>query len=54
MYIAFNLADIITVSIGEASGWTESSLSVVVSRIIETGVICTIATGNHGRDGKRI
>ncbi|KAJ6445645.1 subtilisin [Purpureocillium lavendulum] len=50
---AFNMAfeegaDIITASIGSASGWTETAWSVVASRIVENGVPCTISAGNDG------
>lgn len=44
-------ADIITASIGAPSGWSEDPWSVVVSRIVEAGVPCTIAAGNSGDRG---
>lgn len=53
---AFNMAyeagaDIITSSIGGASGWTEDAWAVAVSRIVEAGTPCSIAAGNEGADG---
>ena len=44
-------ANIITASIGGASGWSEDPWAVVVSRIVDKGVPCTIAAGNSGADG---
>src|SRR4051812_32994187 len=43
--------DILTMSLGAADGWTESSSSVVSSRIAATGKIVTIAAGNDGGFG---
>ncbi|KAI9067297.1 subtilisin-like protease [Trametes sanguinea] len=43
--------DILTMSLGGADGWTESSSSVVSSRIAATGKIVTIAAGNDGSKG---
>lgn len=53
---AFNMAyeagaDLITASIGGASGWSEEPWSVAVSRIVENGVPCTISAGNDGAEG---
>ena len=53
---AFNQAyedgsDIITASIGGASGWSEDPWSVAVQRIVEAGVPCTISAGNDGDQG---
>lgn len=53
---AFNMAfeagsDIITASIGGPGGWSEDPWSVVVARIVENGVPCTIAAGNMGDMG---
>ena len=53
---AFNMAyeagaDLITASIGGASGWSEEPWSVAVSRIVENGVPCTISAGNSGDEG---
>jgi hypothetical protein len=48
-----SLAQIITASLGSASGWTEDPLAIVVSRIASTGVACTAAAGNSGKDGKK-
>lgn len=44
-------ADIITASIGGPSGWSENPWSVVVSRIAEAGVPCTVSAGNSGDMG---
>lgn len=41
--------DILTMSLGGADGWTESSSSVVSSRISANGKIVTIAAGNDVR-----
>lgn len=38
--------DIITLSIGSPSGWTESTSSVVADRIAASGKIVTISAGN--------
>ncbi|KAG7446685.1 pyrolysin [Guyanagaster necrorhizus] len=43
--------DILTLSLGGAAGWTESSSSVVASRIAASGTIVTIAAGNDGSYG---
>ncbi|EIN11775.1 subtilisin-like protease [Punctularia strigosozonata HHB-11173 SS5] len=43
--------NILTMSLGGADGWTESSSSVVSSRISATGRIVTIAAGNDGAFG---
>ncbi|KAF9467400.1 pyrolysin [Collybia nuda] len=43
--------DILTLSLGGADGWTESSSAVVASRIAGTGKIVTIAAGNDGASG---
>ncbi|KAJ7646960.1 subtilisin-like protease [Roridomyces roridus] len=40
--------DILTLSLGGASGWTEETASVVASRIAASGKIVTIAAGNDG------
>ncbi|KAI0745166.1 subtilisin-like protease [Earliella scabrosa] len=42
---------ILTLSLGGPDGWTESSSSVVASRIAESGRIVTIAAGNEGATG---
>lgn len=44
-------ADIITASAGGNSGWSEEPWAVVVSRIVEAGVPCTVAVGNDGGTG---
>ena len=38
--------DILTLSLGGADGWTESSSAVVASRIAGLGKVVTIAAGN--------
>ncbi|KAK7032714.1 minor extracellular protease vpr [Favolaschia claudopus] len=43
--------DILTMSLGGADGWTESTGSVVSSRIAASGKIVTIAAGNEGASG---
>ncbi|KAH8828652.1 subtilisin-like protease [Flagelloscypha sp. PMI_526] len=43
--------DILTLSLGGSDGWTESSSSVVASRIAKAGKIVTIAAGNAGASG---
>jgi hypothetical protein len=43
--------DILTLSLGGADGWTESSSSVVASRLVDQGTIVTIAAGNDGAFG---
>ncbi|KAG7098360.1 hypothetical protein E1B28_000318 [Marasmius oreades] len=43
--------DIITLSLGGPDGWTESSSSVVASRIADSGKVVTIAAGNDGASG---
>ena len=45
-------ADIITASIGGASGWTEDPWAVAVSRIVEAGTPCTVSAGNSGDQGQ--
>ena len=49
-----SLAQIISASLGDTSGWAEDPLAIVVSRIARTGVSCTLAAGNSGRDGKKL
>ena len=54
---AFNQAyedgsDIITASIGGASGWTEDPWAVAVSRIVDAGTPCTLSAGNSGDQGQ--
>ncbi|KAG9090880.1 hypothetical protein FRC06_000845 [Ceratobasidium sp. 370] len=43
--------DIITLSLGGASGWTEGASGVVASRIARSGRIVTVAAGNDGDFG---
>ncbi|KAJ3956042.1 hypothetical protein N0V92_007407 [Colletotrichum tropicale] len=43
--------DIITASIGGPSGWSTNSWAEVASRIVEEGVVVTIANGNSGAAG---
>lgn len=44
-------ANIISASIVSANGWTEEPWGVVVSRIVEQGVPCTVSAGNDGDHG---
>ncbi|KAI0908812.1 peptidase S8/S53 domain-containing protein [Ustulina deusta] len=44
-------SNIITASIGGASGWSEDPWAVVVSRIVKAGVPCTVSAGNDGAQG---
>ncbi|KAI1434894.1 peptidase S8/S53 domain-containing protein [Xylaria sp. CBS 124048] len=44
-------SNIITASIGGASGWSEDPWAVVVSRIVDAGVPCTVSAGNEGEAG---
>ncbi|KAH8714724.1 subtilisin-like serine protease PR1C [Ilyonectria robusta] len=44
-------SDVITASLGADSGWSGDPLAIVVSRIVEAGVPCTVATGNSGSSG---
>ncbi|KAJ0339444.1 hypothetical protein COL154_013682 [Colletotrichum chrysophilum] len=43
--------DIITASIGGPSGWSTNAWAEVASRIVEEGVVVTIANGNSGAAG---
>lgn len=43
--------DVITLSLGEPSGWSESTPGVVASRIAKKGGVVTISTGNEGAYG---
>jgi hypothetical protein len=44
-------SQIITASIGGSSGWSEEPWAVVVSRIVQSGVPCTVSAGNSGDYG---
>ncbi|KAL7948049.1 subtilisin-like protein [Trichoderma barbatum] len=44
-------ADIISISLGGSSGWTEDSFAVAVSRVVDAGVVCSVANGNAGSAG---
>lgn len=44
-------ADLITASIGGASGWPEEAWAAVVTRIVEKGVPCLLSAGNSGESG---
>ncbi|OLN97148.1 Minor extracellular protease vpr 2 [Colletotrichum chlorophyti] len=44
-------ADIITASIGRANGFSDGPWATVASRIVERGVLVTIAAGNDGDEG---
>ena len=39
--------DILTLSLGESTGWSESSTAIAASRLADSGVIVTIAAGNE-------
>ncbi|KAI9147260.1 Minor extracellular protease vpr [Paramyrothecium foliicola] len=43
--------DIISASIGGASGWADNAWAVVASRLVEQGVLVTISAGNSGEVG---
>jgi len=43
--------DILSLSLGGADGWTESSSAVVASRIAASGKVVTISAGNDGSSG---
>ncbi|KAM0282157.1 hypothetical protein ACHAQH_003197 [Verticillium albo-atrum] len=40
-------SDIITGSVGSASGWSQNPFALLVSRIVEAGVPCTFSAGNE-------
>lgn len=44
-------ADIISMSLGGSSGWSEAPAGVVASRIAGSGVFLSIAAGNSGAQG---
>lgn len=44
-------ADLITASIGGASGWSQQPWAVAVSRIVAKGVPCLVSAGNDGAQG---
>jgi hypothetical protein len=44
-------ADIITASIGDYGGWANNPWALVASRLVEQGVVVTIAAGNDGEQG---
>ncbi|KAM0265373.1 hypothetical protein ACHAQJ_000215 [Trichoderma viride] len=44
-------SDVISLSFGGDSGWTEDAFAVVVSRIVAAGVPCAVANGNSGSAG---
>ncbi|UNI16507.1 hypothetical protein JDV02_002936 [Purpureocillium takamizusanense] len=44
-------SDIITMSLGSPSGWSERPWAVAVSRIVARGVACTMSAGNEGDRG---
>ncbi|KAH7037065.1 peptidase S8/S53 domain-containing protein [Microdochium trichocladiopsis] len=43
--------DIISLSFSSSAGWSDSAFAVVVSRIVDAGVIVTISAGNEGASG---
>ncbi|EFX05069.1 subtilisin-like serine protease [Grosmannia clavigera kw1407] len=44
-------ADIITASVGSDGGWSTDAWAMVASRLVEAGVVVTIAAGNSGDTG---
>lgn len=42
---------IITASIGSSSGWSDTPTAAALNRIVEAGVVVTIAAGNEGQRG---
>lgn len=44
-------ADVITASIGEDDGWSTGAWATVASRLVDEGVVVTIAAGNSGEEG---
>lgn len=44
-------ADIITCSVGAAGGWPGEAWAVVASRLVDEGIVVTIAAGNDGTEG---
>ncbi|KAJ1323307.1 minor extracellular serine protease Vpr [Microdochium nivale] len=44
-------ADIITASVGERGGFTHSAWAKLASRMVDHGVLVTVAGGNDGEDG---
>ncbi|KAJ7495908.1 subtilisin-like protease [Mycena galericulata] len=52
LILAYNQKmDILTLSLGGASGWSEGTASVVASRIAAQGRVVTVAAGNNGQEG---
>ncbi|KAK7917421.1 subtilase [Apiospora marii] len=43
--------DVITASFGSSGGWADTAWAVVVSRVVEAGVIVTVSAGNGGDNG---
>ncbi|KAI5917669.1 subtilase [Camillea tinctor] len=43
--------DIITASVGSPGGWSTDAWAEVASRIVDEGIVVTIAAGNSGEDG---
>ncbi|RMZ71750.1 subtilisin Carlsberg [Pyrenophora seminiperda CCB06] len=44
-------ADIISYSNGDESGWTEDARSVIISRIVDSGIPVIVSEGNSGGEG---
>ncbi|KAH7097947.1 subtilisin-like protein [Auriculariales sp. MPI-PUGE-AT-0066] len=44
-------ADVINMSLGSDSGWSETTISVVASRVADAGRVVSIAAGNSGEIG---
>ncbi|KAK8071264.1 subtilisin-like protein [Apiospora hydei] len=43
--------DVITASISSSAGWADAAWAVVVSRVVEAGVIVTVSASNKGDNG---
>jgi len=43
--------DVLNLSLGELSGWTNGALAVVASRLARKGVVVTVSAGNQGQVG---
>ncbi|PSN72515.1 subtilase [Corynespora cassiicola Philippines] len=44
-------ANIITASLGDTGGWSQDPWSVVVTRIVDSGIPCVLSAGNDGSMG---
>ena len=50
-FAAADGVDLISISLGTQSGWSESPLSTVASKIVQAGIPIIVAAGNDGYDG---